>query len=344
MKRKRQSYDPLFSEKSTVIFLDLLGFADLIRQKTDFYNRPDNIRQFYTSPSRSPRTLAARDVRRVYQAFHAEVRSLVLEAQRKRRGNRPLTSIIFSDSLYVFFETPDEAVDFARLAMQRMIRKSLTVRIGVGWGTADRLNFNSETFPSSDLILSAPFLGTGVVNAYRAESCGVRGMRILVHDSVAFLLKKTQGHRLLPLPRYEATESTKHEINYLNATGERGSTRSLLAQIRALEHVSKPRTAGFTGGPHLFCWHARLQLVEPVEDDMDLRSGGVGQVLSHTADESRAVWCDVVAPREQRGGDREELGPRHRRGIPGGEAWLSGDADRKDPAGSPAKKEFLSVR
>lgn len=53
----------MFAEKSFVVFMDLLGFADLLRQRADYYNRPDVINRVYTSPSRSPMTLAATDTR-----------------------------------------------------------------------------------------------------------------------------------------------------------------------------------------------------------------------------------------------------------------------------------------
>lgn len=171
-------------------------------------------------------TLAAADVRRIYKSFHSHVGKLIRRAQRSRKVLRSLTSIIFSDSLYMFFESVEEAVTFSLIAMQTMLRNRLPIRIGVGWGTADRLNFSSDMLPTGDVVLSAPFLGTGVVNAYKAESCGVRGMRILVDSSVSYLLEKAFPDLLLRLPKSEATQNVKHEINYL-ASDDQGESATL---------------------------------------------------------------------------------------------------------------------
>lgn len=227
--------DPLFAPRSWVVFLDLLGFADMLKQRTDFYNSDEMVKKIYTSPARSPRTFAARDVRTRYLSFKKNVDLIIRSAQRRRRSTVPLTSIVFSDSLFTFFESADEAVQFARLSMQRMINARLPVRMGLAWGTADRLSFTSETLPSNDVVLSAPFLGTGVVHAYRAESCGVKGLRILVSEVGRIKLEKTHASRLLKLPDGEANDLVKYELNYLSAGRDKERTEHFISKVGAFK-------------------------------------------------------------------------------------------------------------
>src|SRR5262245_57780824 len=87
---------------------------------------------------------------------------------------------------------------------------------------------------------------------------------------------------------------------------------------------------------------ALLKLSKPVEDDLDLRSGCFEPALSHMADESLAVRCDVVVPRNGQAGQRHC--PPHRLGSLECERRLGRDAHRIKIPGSLIKKDFLSIR
>ena len=58
---------------------------------------------------------------------------------------------------------------------------------GIAYGTFSAVRFRSDvTLEGGDH--AAYFLGTGVARAHAAETCGIKGIRILLHPSAAALL------------------------------------------------------------------------------------------------------------------------------------------------------------
>jgi len=90
--------------------------------------------------------------------------------------------------------------------------------------------------------------------------------------------------------------------------------------------------------------HALFQLLEPVEDDLDLRSGGCSGLSLAGGDntnESFAVGSDVVLSRGGRAKHCEWSRDRHK--IPERETRLRGHAHDAELAKRGKVKEFLSV-
>jgi hypothetical protein len=131
-----------------------------------------------------------------------------------------VTSITFSDS--AFFATAHlfEAVYIARHLLLHLIWQKVPVRIGIAFGTLAVLGFESKDTPAGR-INAAHFLGTAVVRAQRTESCGLKGMRILLHPSAASLLTDPRHNpagavQTLECPEDPAdnTAGVSREINY----------------------------------------------------------------------------------------------------------------------------------
>jgi hypothetical protein len=78
--------------------------------------------------------------------------------------------------------------------------------MGIGYGTFAALRFRSDiTVDSGDH--AAQFLGTAVVRAHAAETCGIKGLRILIHPSVMPLLNDIHHN---PVPVYGLSHPLRH--------------------------------------------------------------------------------------------------------------------------------------
>jgi hypothetical protein len=116
-----------------------------------------------------------------------------------RRGKPPSLSLVFSDCAYIVFERYTDAQRWSVAAMRSFVRNDMPVRMGLAYGSFTAYDFTTETLPSGHMIFAAPFMGTAVVDSYKAESSGVKGMRILVHYMNAGDLNDV----LVPLPKSE---------------------------------------------------------------------------------------------------------------------------------------------
>jgi hypothetical protein len=151
-------------------------------------------------------------IERTFKLFHRALEIDVLWAKRVTG----LHSIVFSDSAFIVFDRPEVAFRFAQLLMRHLISAAVPVRIGIGAGSFVAMRFTLDTTPGSALH-SAHFLGTAIVRAYRAESCGVPGLRILLDPDLP--IPSASDIRAVPvladrgLLRYPVT----HELNYLHA-------------------------------------------------------------------------------------------------------------------------------
>jgi hypothetical protein len=67
------------------------------------------------------------------------------------------------------------------------------------------------TLPSGHTIFGAPFMGTAVVDAYKAESSGIKRMRILVHPS---FYMNDSNNVLVALPKAEQRLEAVGELNW----------------------------------------------------------------------------------------------------------------------------------
>ena len=92
----------------------------------------------------------------------------------------PVQSVVFSDSAFVIFRDHNTAIGFAQYFMPDMVSFRVPVRTGIGRGAHRGLRLTTDI---SDEVRrrSSQFLGTEVIRAHQAGSCGLRGLRIFIH-------------------------------------------------------------------------------------------------------------------------------------------------------------------
>lgn len=183
------------STNRVVVFADMLGFAALTEANPidipmlNAHSRPflyDNISEILSRP-KNPLTDA-------FSQFHNSVEGTIMLA----KMGFPLTAITFSDSVFVATNYLFEATTFAINLARSMLTYKVPVRMGIAFGSFAALKFRSDVSADGG-DHAAQFLGTAVVRAYKAEKCGIKGMRILLHPSVESLLAES-AHCPLPPP------------------------------------------------------------------------------------------------------------------------------------------------
>lgn len=209
-----------------VFFVDLLGFAKLSEEnpldleaiKHSQSPLSGNIEQLL-EVDRNPLTHA-------FTSFHHTLKWAIEIAQMEH----PLTAITFSDSAFIATNKLSESVNVAIYILQSLMRARIPARAGIAYGSFSAVRFRSDvSLEGGDH--SAHFLGTGVIRAHAAESCGIKGLRILLHPSAVALLEN-QDHRTtndqkigyVTCSPHESinAQSIQFEIDYwqFNSTGE----------------------------------------------------------------------------------------------------------------------------
>lgn len=168
-----------------VVFADILGFADLVLDLEPrigvidyaYYSATgvEKLHEEFGGGSEDPLTTA-------FICFH---RLLDLHIETLMRAD-PIESVVFSDAAYVAFRDPSIASEFAVRLMRDLIRFAVPARMGVSTGTFRAVRLATDVAEGLRRH-SSQFLGTGVVRAYRAESCGLKGMRIFVHPDAQLM-------------------------------------------------------------------------------------------------------------------------------------------------------------
>ena len=195
-----------------VLFLDLLGFTTFVRdsfQKKKVEDGVPEAKQWDAALAQFK--IAQVEVERAYRRFHEHLGTLVRRPM--RRGKPPTLSLIFSDCAYIVFDRGNDAQRFAILAMRSFVRNDMPVRMGLSYGSFTAYNFTTEILSSGHTIFGAPFMGTAVVDAYKAESSGIKGMRILVHPSF-YMNAGDLNEVLVPLPKSEQRLEAVGELNW----------------------------------------------------------------------------------------------------------------------------------
>lgn len=192
------------AENRVVLFVDLLGFASLTEGHPIELNlikgsdRPfESIAMILSGKKENPLTQA-------FTNFHRALKAAIDLAQ----IHHPLTAITFSDSAYVATSHLFQAVNIASYFVQTLITQRTPVRAGIAHGSFAAIRFRSDvTLEGGDH--SAHFLGTGVVRSHAAETCGIKGVRILLHPSAATLLED---------PKHNPPSSQENRIHYVECT------------------------------------------------------------------------------------------------------------------------------
>ncbi len=198
------------TDNKVVLFADLLGFAALTESypldvdRCGVGNGPiaGQFVHIFDEILKKP----SNDLAHAFSGFHSSLRGVLSIA----RMNHPFTAITFSDSVFVATTHAYEAANIAINLLHAVLPQKIPIRIGIAYGTFAALRFRSDiTADSGDH--AAQFLGTAIVRAHAAESCGVKGLRILLHPSVMPLLDDIHHN---PVP----TEGRSNSIRYLTCT------------------------------------------------------------------------------------------------------------------------------
>ena len=170
----------------TTVFVDILGFAQLVEGNEwsldlldSFYSSSKSLDDIRAERIPSNHRPSTDPLDAVFSAFH---RTLEINIDRSLRASH-LSAIVFSDSAFVAFEHPEIAFDFAQTVMRDVLSVEVPVRMGIGAGSFKALRFKTDTADKIALHTSH-FLGTSVTRAHAAESCGISGMRILLHPGL----------------------------------------------------------------------------------------------------------------------------------------------------------------
>jgi hypothetical protein len=186
----------------TLIFVDMLGFAELTRRN------PTRILEW--GPDENGFTgSGTTELQSRVGRFQHVIDSII----RTQAGFGGVSGQVFSDCAYVDVSTSLRAVRVAVDLMREFINMEVPVRMGLGRGTYYSFKHSIEN-TGTEIVTKALFAGTAVVNAYDAEQCGGKGCRILVHPSVeSDLTNASSDEELMPLP--EDFKSVRAEVCYL---------------------------------------------------------------------------------------------------------------------------------
>jgi hypothetical protein len=239
-----------------VLFLDLLGFTQFVRDSFQKAVYPDSRDAKAFELANEQLRLAQLEVERVYRRFHTHLDKLLRRPP--RRGKAALVSLSFSDCAYVVFDQGAAAERVAISAMRSFVRNDMPVRMGLAYGSFAAYPFTSDTLPSGHRMFGAPFMGTAVIDAYKAESSGIKGMRILVHPSF-YVNAGDLNDVLVPLPKPEQRPEAVGELNWydlsLSATIRR-HVRRMRAAAPQEAHIHYDKTLAFVRRMEEFrCWY-----------------------------------------------------------------------------------------
>ena len=169
----------------TLLFVDMLGFAELTR------HNPTRLLDWGPDASGVTGT-SSTDL----QSRIARFQGILDGMLQQERFNGGVSAQVFSDCAYIDLDTSLRAVRLSAALMREFIANAIPVRMGLGRGTFYVFRYAIE-HDGTDTITKALFAGTAVVNAHSAEHCGGKGCRIFVHPSVQADLDPQE-----PAPRF----------------------------------------------------------------------------------------------------------------------------------------------
>jgi hypothetical protein len=207
------------NNNKVVLFVDILGFAAL----TELYpidlqllKAPDRLSAYTFDKIHA---LSRNRLAHAFTGFHSSLAAGLNSANMRH----PLTAITFSDSAFIATTYAYEAVNIATDLLQTLLWRKIPVRMGIAYGSFATLRFKSDImFDGGDH--AAQFLGTAIVRAHTAETCGIKGLRILLHPSVLPLFDdnshnpEAPGNMLQPIRYLGCAE--KERTNKIGVTCE----------------------------------------------------------------------------------------------------------------------------
>lgn len=228
------------SEDRVLIFVDMLGFADLTLR------HPRRVESY--GPDQAGVTGAATTPLQSRIVRFLKTLDLAIAHESLRGG---VSAMIFSDCAYIDAHNPYRTATLAVGLMRAYFEARIPVRMGIGRGTFYGFKYSMES-TDTDVVTRSLFAGTAVVNAYRAERCGAKGCRILLHKSLASVLPEMLSENaILDLP--EPHPEVSKELSYVTArefvweydssTGRKSyidQDRSLRQGLREMLRASEP--------------------------------------------------------------------------------------------------------
>ena len=201
-----------------VAFLDILGFAACINElPSELDEKVEQIFSARVDDYLIPLKLdpQLQRIRGIYREFH-ECLEKTFNSWRaiSELAGSPLILIDFSDSCFILSKSTEILIEFVRSFMSNMYVKCIPVRGGIGYGSFAFDCFTQKILSSERYNISCRFLGSGIVRAYYAESCGLKGLRVFMHSSSTQAFKPGD---IIPLPEDEATPQVTHELNLIPA-------------------------------------------------------------------------------------------------------------------------------
>jgi hypothetical protein len=131
--------------------------------------------------------------------------------------NRELVSshrtIVFSDSIFLAATELQPVLDAAGGLVVELLGADVPARGAVAKGHFHTFEWNLRAGQRESFRASAPFLGSGVIRAYRAESKGPRGIRLIIHESCGNDVALLDSWAPVDLAPEEVSEEWQSELN-----------------------------------------------------------------------------------------------------------------------------------
>jgi hypothetical protein len=203
-----------------VLFVDILGFAQLTESHSLDINLLKQQDRLFSHSLEMIIAASKNQLISTFSKFHYSLKWALDIAKMKY----PLTAITFSDSSFIATTYAHEAVNIAIGLQQSLLGQKIPARMGIAYGSFAALRFRSDV-SGEDGDHAAQFLGTAVVRAHAAETCGIKGFRILLHPSIIPLLDDKQHNP-------ESVDALWHPMRYLECPeGERANKADVRHEI-----------------------------------------------------------------------------------------------------------------
>ncbi|MBI2840299.1 MAG: hypothetical protein HYX75_18435 [Acidobacteria bacterium] len=178
------------------MFVDILGFKALTESNPidlEYLKAPERLPSFTLESIDKFMAASRNQLSQTFSGFHYSLKmGLNLASTR-----HPLTAITFSDSAFIATTQFSDAANIGVDLMHSMLTQQIPIRMGIAYGSFAALRFSSEVSLDGGNH-ATEFLGTAVVRAHAAETCGIKGLRILLHPSVVSLLNDPSHNPVSP--------------------------------------------------------------------------------------------------------------------------------------------------
>jgi hypothetical protein len=222
------------NDERTLIFVDMLGFANLTEKfrLRVIQHPPDEMGYNHSSTS---------EMSNQFHRFTRVLGTTVFE--NKFYGE--LRAMLFSDCAFLDFGNSIRAALAATALMRDFVKERVPVRMGIGRGTFYPFEFSTEVSRATT-VARALFVGTAVVRAHSAEQCGGKGLRIFVHPLVEPEIPSIQ-RRIKVMALAKTFKNASWELDYLPEGGpandaplEEAADRELFEAVAEMKDPSAP--------------------------------------------------------------------------------------------------------